>query len=890
MSIVWSNLKDRNFHIEVNEGGVEARRYFSMTEESTVSMWIKAREILIGGFLLVLGGIICFLALAQFRLQPPYWIAWFLFLLSLVTSSAGVIFCRDRQTSKSLAVFNRPVARKLAWGSLAFILVIGLLIRVYNITELPYGLWYDEADNILNAVEFNKNPGKVSVFSPSTHLPTPFLILIAFVQEGIGYNWIAGRLVAGLFSLGLIASLYFLGNQLGGVLLGVGSAYLACVLRWSVNWGRIGMHGITAAFFSALSAYLLLRAVKNWDLAWFFWAGFSVGIGMWFYASFRAFPVVVGAIFLVGMYIEFPGWKRIILASLTFLWASFLSSAPVIQFAVLDHEAFFERSRELWLFTFHEGTEIWMVLRDSLIEHLLMFNISGDPNPRHNIPHEPMLDVVTGALFIIGIAMSFTHKNRFLLIFPIWILVMILPGVFTVPWESPQSLRSIGAMPAVIVISVLPIVVLINRGRTVFGTLGHRFIITFAVAIALTVGAVNIHGVFSVQANNSEVFNEFSTAETIMAKRMQTYKNSGYSLYSSRQFLHSLPAYVIGNGTHYEAIRSPRDIPLNLNEIQNGAVIYLEPREKGVFDILQIYYPEGDFKEIRTPSGSKIILFEVVLDREVIKHSHGVSSHIVLSDSEVFERSHSTLSVPWNMMLDDERFPAKFLLETSLHIREGDEYHFKIRGIGSLDIDGNKILPSQDGIAKIRLGVGLHNLKISGLVQSSSEFTELLWRRPFNDWHPVSDMALYKGSVKPVGIAGVFESGGGVPFSAEVTGTVDTFYYDIPIDGPYSVVWAGYITPPVSGDYQFHVSSNSEMNIVIEGHMFSSSDPYITDFSTEKVSLRKDQSHIVVQHNSAGVPPKFRLEWTLPNGARETLPLHLITPDPTYMNLGETAQ
>ena len=860
-----------------------------MTEESTVRMWSRVREVFFGVFLFAIGGIICFLALAQFRVEPPYWVAWSLFLLSLATSSAGVIFCRDRRTSLSLKALSRPDTPKFVWGGLILILVAGLFIRVYNINELPYGLWYDEADNILNAVEFNKNPGTVAVFSPSTHLPSPFLILIAFLQEGIGYNWIAGRLVAGLFSLGLIAAIYFLGNQFGGVLLGVGSAYLACILRWSVNWGRIGMHGITAAFFSALSAYLLLRAVKNWDLAWFFWAGLSVGAGMWFYASFRGFPVVAGAIFLIGMCIYFPGWKKIFLASLTFLWASFLSSAPVIQFAVLDHEAFFERSRELWLFTFHEGNEAWAVLRDSLIEHLLMFNISGDPNPRHNIPHEPMLDVITGALFIIGLAMSFTHKNRFLLIFPVWILVMILPGVLTVPWESPQSLRSIGVMPAVIVISVLPIVVFIDRGRSALSSLGHRFTITLAVIVAFTVGAVNIHGFFSVQANNSEVFREFSTSETIIGKRMQTHQNSGYRVFSSRQYLHSLSTHVVSRGAHYEAIRSPRDIPFNLREIQNGAVIYLEPREKGVFDLLQIYYPKGEFKEIRTPSGSQVILFEVILDREIIKHSHGVRGHIVLSDGEVIEREYASLTIPWNMVLDRERFPAKFVLETSLHIKENDEYRFKIRGNGSLDIDGKKIFPSEKGIAKVSLGVGLHDLKIRGLMQSNSEFTELLWRRPFNDWHPVDNMSLYKGSVRPVGIAGVFESGG-VPFSAEVTGTVDTFFYDIGIDGPYSVVWAGFINVPISGDYQFHVSSNGEMGISIGPHNFSSLDYGATNFSMEKVSLKEGQSHIVIHYDSAGIPPEFSLEWTLPGGIRESLPLHSITPDPTYMNLSDTIQ
>ena len=42
------------------------------------------------------------------------------------------------------------------------------------------------------------------------------------------------------------------------------------------------MHGITAAFFSAICGYLLLKAIRKWSPFWFFWSGLAIGIGMWF--------------------------------------------------------------------------------------------------------------------------------------------------------------------------------------------------------------------------------------------------------------------------------------------------------------------------------------------------------------------------------------------------------------------------------------------------------------------------------------------------------------------------------------------------------------------------------------------------------------------------------
>ena len=81
-------------------------------------------------------------------------------------------------------------------------------------------------------------------------------------------------------------------------------------------------------------------------------------------------------------------------------------------------------------------------------KHLLMFNYRGDPNGRHNLPGEPMLDYATSVFAVLGAGLALTRlrePRQFLL--PIWLLIMLAGGVFSLDFEAPQSLRAIGSLP-----------------------------------------------------------------------------------------------------------------------------------------------------------------------------------------------------------------------------------------------------------------------------------------------------------------------------------------------------------------------------------------------------------------------------------------------------------
>ena len=141
-------------------------------------------------------------------------------------------------------------------------------------------------------------------------------------------------------------------------------------------------------------------------------------------------------------------------------------AAPVILLAASDPDGFFDRTRVTSVFTFTPREQWVDNLTSNLVKHSLMFGREGDANPRHNLPRAPMLDYVTGALFVLGFFFALTRwRSGAVFILPFWVFFMTLPGILTLPWEAPQSLRSILVIPAVAALSAYVLERLWSAGR-----------------------------------------------------------------------------------------------------------------------------------------------------------------------------------------------------------------------------------------------------------------------------------------------------------------------------------------------------------------------------------------------------------------------------------------
>jgi hypothetical protein len=137
--------------------------------------------------------------------------------------------------------------------------------------------------------------------------------------------------------------------------------------------------------------------------------------------------------------------------------AAFVVVAPLLVYAVAHGEDLFARSSEVALFA--RGAAKPEAAETSLLDGaqrvLFMLHLRGDSEPRHNRPGAPMMDVVTGLAFLVGlIALARARLPRAVKVgvVALWLLPL-LPSAVTI--AAPNALRAIGAIPAVCAIAAL---------------------------------------------------------------------------------------------------------------------------------------------------------------------------------------------------------------------------------------------------------------------------------------------------------------------------------------------------------------------------------------------------------------------------------------------------
>ena len=845
---------------------------------------------------MVLGGAFLALSLFLFPKGPPNTLAWYLYGLSIVAFAVSVVGFDGSWTAllrawRSRARVSVSIHDAMPWIGLAAIVILALVVRLVDLQELPAGLWFDEADNLNQARRILSDPGNTLVFVPSTNLPSLFLLPIALVIELAGVSITTARLVSVAFGVAGVVAIFLMTRLVLGPGLGLIAALLTAVMRWDINWSRIGMHGITGPLFGALTGYLLLKAIRSERPMTFAFAGATLGLGLWFYASLRLFPLVIAFIILHRFFLGRSDRRRLIKNFLLLAVAAFIVAAPVVQSAIVDSEEFFSRTNDTSVFSLYPLGEALDQVRIGLGKHALMFNYKGDLNPRHNLPGAPMLDFLSGMLMILGMGVAFARwRNVALVVMPFWVLFMMMPGVITLPFEAPQSLRSIVVIPAVIVLITLALGAVWWAGRSAPWRPIRRVTPIFIALLLAVVTISNLGTYFGAQASNPEVYAAFSTDETLMAPHMLQQQRRGYSLFVSRQFLFSLTASLLADNPRFETIAAPTDIPLDPAKVWLGASIYLEPREAGFYDVLKAYYPDAEFREFRPPAGGQPLFYSAVISRIQLERDQGIIERIALDSGVVKESTKHRTESLWPLEVGPEDVPFDVTWEGSVHIVRPGEYVLELVSNGDAEVflDGRLVLNSEQPSVKIVPAVGLHSLELRGRVEDPTGTIRLLWQPPGGELVPIPKGNLYHGSIRPLGLAGRFYEGGDVVGVAvadayRVTPTLDTFWYDPVLEEPYRAVWEGALEAHKAGDYRFDVEGFGELKLYIDDRLVAAKPGGLVPGPDFVSRLQSGRHSIRLEYFSPFPPSEFEVFWTPPGEPRATIPLERLSPKSEFM-------
>lgn len=347
-------------------------------------------------------------------------------------------------------------------ATLLFILVIGGFFRFYQITEIPLGLYPDEAMNGSNAQEALKT-GEFKAFYPENNGREGLFINVQALSVKIfGSEPWALRIVSAIFGTLTILGVYLVTRELffehprAVALL---STFFVATSYWHINFSRIGFRAIAVPLLAAFGMYFLLRAMRSGSHLWAAAAGVAIGLGLQTYIAFRFMPFVFLA--PIGWYLwgwfkktgTMPGCAPCI--TLMFALATFVAFLPLGLYFIENPGDILGRSGQVSVFAADSPTFEFI---KSNAATLGMFFYKGDCNWRHNYACQPELHPIVAAFFLIGIMrLLFDFRKPTSYSLPAttllaWFVFMTFPATLTRE-GLPHALRSIGLIPPVMILA-----------------------------------------------------------------------------------------------------------------------------------------------------------------------------------------------------------------------------------------------------------------------------------------------------------------------------------------------------------------------------------------------------------------------------------------------------
>lgn len=340
-----------------------------------------------------------------------------------------------------------------------------IFFRVYNLEQVPPEMVSDHAEKLLDVSEI-LNGNTWTFFPRNTGREALQMYLTAAVAGlfGTGLSFLSlkiGTAAAGLLTLPFI---YVLGKEVGNRRVGLLAALLAGIAYWPNVISRVALRFTLYPLFVAPALYFLIRGLRRSNRNDFILSGIFLGIGLHGYTPIRFLPVViVVGVLLFVLHQQSRGMRKSAFFNLVVLaLISLVIFIPLLRVAVDLPDNFLFRviSRAGSLERPLPGSAVGIFL-SNLWRAMTMFAWDDGEIWVTSVTHRPALDIVSGALFYLGMVLLFVRYIRrrhwldlfLLLAVPLLMMPSILSLAF--PGENPSLNRAGGALVVVFLIAAL---------------------------------------------------------------------------------------------------------------------------------------------------------------------------------------------------------------------------------------------------------------------------------------------------------------------------------------------------------------------------------------------------------------------------------------------------
>lgn len=439
-------------------------------------------------------------------------IVWILAVLCLIAAfwlSPG----RTRSSlAKIVALFQREVwtIRISRWTLLLLALTaLVFYFRFAQTTTVPPEPFSDHAEKIFDVYDVSQGQTKI-FFTRNTGreaFQMYWTLLVAKVF-GTGLSFLSLKLGTAILGFLTLPFVYLLGKEIGGPRVGLFAFLLVGIGYWPNVISRVGLRFPLYPLFAAPVLFFLIRGLRTRNRNDFLLCGLFLGIGLHGYSPMRIVPFVVIAAFIIywlhaqsnGARKELPIWLTMLALVSLFVFL------PLLRYWFDDPAIFGFRA-----FTRLGNVEqplpgpAYQIFFSNLWNAIRMFNYDDGEIWVHSVTHRPALDIVSAALFLIGVVLVLVRyiRNRhwldlFLLVsVPLLLMPSILSLAF--PGENPALNRAGAAYIPAFILAALALDGLL----TSFGRGGIRPLFTWGLAGILFLA--------SASQNHDLVFNQYYT-------------------------------------------------------------------------------------------------------------------------------------------------------------------------------------------------------------------------------------------------------------------------------------------------------------------------------------------------------------------------------------------
>ncbi|MHB8514002.1 MAG: glycosyltransferase family 39 protein [Dehalococcoidia bacterium] len=528
---------------------------------------------------------------------------------------------RAAEGSVTAPAARTPFTLSLRWELVLLAGVIGLaaFFRFYHFSQFPPGLWYDEAVNGTDALAIidrhHLTVWRTSNFGHSTIF---FYLLIASFRT-FGFTVFAFRLVPALAGLAAVVAFYGLARWLLGAVPALVATALLAVARFPVTFSRIAWEASLQPLFEIMAVYFLFRALETKSRSSFVMAGGSLAAGLYTYLGFRFVPVMI-AFFL--LYIAIAA-RRLLLRNVPGLAIYAVSFVivllPLAQYGVRHQNEVLARTRDINVFREIDRTHSYEPLWHNIRASAEMMNVRGDGNGRHNWPYHPMLDEVSAALLVLGLAVcAWSVRDWRKGSMAGWLVLALVPGALTISIENPSGIRAVGAIPPLFLIAGLAVAFLYRALAPTRA--GAALFALVAVGLVGGSAALNYHQLFDEQAHAQAGYDAFTPVYTDIGQLAA--RDAGRKdVYITGDF-YSHPAVRVltrGKATHLYIPTAQLAFPRS----KRDALLIVDARDFGIIPTLKRLYPHLSRRDDVDPFG-RTYFATVIIPASDIAASHAL--------------------------------------------------------------------------------------------------------------------------------------------------------------------------------------------------------------------------------------------------------------------------